>query len=124
MRTPPAGADRVAAYDNRHAPHILDASGLLDEEAVLAQGGQEHKELPEAKVLNACLTCLFPSCPGPLRDVDVVTANELLIDRPGVLIGRDEASDIKPVTAAHVTDRKLLDKSLNRCRFAVIIAHK
>src|SRR5207253_2797894 len=86
---PPPVADGVPCKPERHPPDVSDARGLLLEKRVSALGGKDHEELLVAEVLEARLPQLSAAGPRRFRDPDAVLRDELPVDRPGVLAGRD-----------------------------------
>ena len=107
-------ADGVAHEPKGLSPDVPHQPPLRGKERVFAVRCQQDEEAPVAQILQAGLAPLAPSAPGPLRDGDAVTFDQLPVDDRRVLVRRDATPDVEVVAAPDVADGQLLHESRHR----------
>src|SRR5262245_60030515 len=88
---------------------------------MLSMRRHDQEKPLEADVLQVRLPEVLAPGLRAFRDADVISSDDLLVDRPWVLAFRNRARDVKEIAVGNVGDRHLLDESRNGCRFAPIL---
>jgi hypothetical protein len=81
---------------------------------MFASGRHDDKETLETEVMHIRQTSLLPPRPRPLRDIDAVLGNDLLIRLGRVFVNRDFAANIEPISSGDLRHRQLLNKAGHR----------
>ncbi|MBA4067046.1 MAG: hypothetical protein C0501_25725 [Isosphaera sp.] len=81
LEVPAPEPDRVAGVLDRVPPGVPDVPALLGEKRVLAVGGEQHEESSVTEVLDVRPAGLLPPGTRPLRDIDPVPGDQLLVYR-------------------------------------------
>lgn len=113
-------ADCIASELQRSVPDIFQTGPLRIKEVAFAFRGDENKEPLMPEIVNVGVSRRFPSRAGPLRDVDAVFLQQLLIHRSRIFSLRNDSRHVKPIAVRHVADRELLNEPVNGGGFEAV----
>src|SRR6516165_9785871 len=104
----------VASKPDWPSTSVFDAGGLVVEKSVSAMCGENHKEPLKANVLQVRCSSLLPPRTSPLRDVDAVAGDDLVINDTRVLALGNAPNHVEEIPLAHEGHGQLLNESANR----------
>ena len=106
-----AVADGITSVAERLFSEAADLAGFELVERMLAFGCQQHEETIVTQVLNVGSPELLISGSPPFADVDVVTFDELFVDRIHALMVRDFSRHVPPITVTQPAACDLLHEA-------------